>query len=134
MTEIPPPVVRYMIVCDDILTDPQRPGKPVLVGLIGAITPEGDPPYPFLLSRMCVLLVLTEGRGVGACQLKLASEETGQVVWETTPQAVAFGPDPLALNGVIFRDRAVPFPSQGMYLVQFWYNDQVIAQQPIRAR
>lgn len=98
------------------------------------VTPDGDPPYPFWLNQMCVFLVLTEGRGVGSCRLKLVFEETGQVVWETRPQSIAFGPDPLALHGLIFRDRQVPFPSPGMYIVQFWYNDRMMAQQPVRAR
>jgi hypothetical protein len=106
----------------------------MLVGLISLITPGTEPPYPFWLDQMCVFLILTEGRGTGACQLKLVFEETGQVVWETSPQPIAFGSDPLALHGIIFRDRQVPFPSPGMYAVQFWYNDQLLAQQPVRAR
>lgn len=134
MADMPLPIVRYMIVCDDVLTDPARPGKPMLVGLIGLVTPDGDPPYPFWLNQMCVFLVLTEGRGVGSCRLKLVFEETGQVVWETRPQPITFGPDPLALHGLIFRDRQIPFPSPGMYIVQFWYNDRMMAQQPVRAR
>ncbi len=134
MSDPPLPVVRYMIVCDDILTDPRRPGKPMLVGLICLIAPDGSSPYPFWLDQMSVLLILTEGRGVGSCQLRLVFEETGQVVWETTPQPVAFGLDPLALHGIVFRDRHVPFPSAGVYFVQFWYNDHLLAQQPVRAR
>lgn len=131
----PLPVVRYMIVCDDVLTDPQRPGKPMLVGLICLVMPQGpEPRYPFVLDQMCVFLILTEGRGTGSCQLKLVIEETGQVVWETQPQAVVFGPDPLALRGLVFRDHQVPFPAPGVFLVQFWYDGQLLAQQPVSAR
>jgi len=134
MTDTPLPIVRYMIVCDDILADPQRRGKPVLVGLISLIAPADEPPYPYRLDQMCVFLVLTEGRGMGECRLKLVFEESGQVVWETRPQPIAFGSDPLALYGLIFRERNIPFRSPGVYLVQFWYNDHIVAQQPVRAR
>jgi hypothetical protein len=123
-----------MVVCDDILTDPHRPGEPMLVGLICLITPGTEPAYPFWLDQMCVFMILTEGRGTGSCQLKLVFEETGQTVWETQAQQIAFGADPLALHGIIFRDRHVPFPAQGVYSVQFWYNDQLLAQQTVRAR
>jgi hypothetical protein len=123
-----------MIVCDDVLTDPQRPGKPVLVGLICLVTPDTDPPYPYTLDQMCVFLILTEGRGTGTCQLRLVFELTGQVVWQTRPQTVVFGPDPLALSGLLFRDHGIPFPFQGVYSLEFWYNGQLLAQQQILAR
>jgi hypothetical protein len=134
MADVPLPIVRYMIVCDDILTDPERPGKPMLVGLICLLAPDTEPPYPFWLSQMCVLLILAEGRGTGTCELRLIFEETGEVVWQTKRLPIAFGPDPVALRGVIFRDHQVPFPARGVYIVQFWYNDQMLAQQTIVAR
>jgi hypothetical protein len=68
MSDVPLPIVRYLIVCDDILTDPQQPGKPMLVGLICLLSPEIDPLYPFSLSRLCVFIILTEGRGTGTCE------------------------------------------------------------------
>jgi hypothetical protein len=134
MADIPLPIVRYLIVCDDILTDPQRPGKPTLVGLICLLAPQVDPPYPFTLNRMSVFVVLTEGRDSGTCELMLVFEETGEVVWKTRSLPLTFGPDPVALRGVIFRDHNVLFPSRGVYAVQFWYNDHLLAQQTIVAR
>lgn len=134
MANIPLPIVRYTLVCDDLLTDPNRLGKPMIVGLICLLSPETDPPYPFWLGQMCVFLILTEGRGTGECELKLIFEETGDLVWQTRRLPIAFGPDPIALRGVIFRDHQVPFPSPGVYALQFWYNDQVLAQQTIVAR
>jgi hypothetical protein len=134
MADVPLPIVRYMIVCDDLLTDSERPTKPIIVGLICLLTPDTDPPYPFWLGQMCVLLILTEGRGTGICELRLVFEETEEVVWQTSRLPLVFGPDPVALRGVLFRDHHVPFPSQGVYAVQFWYNEQLLAQQTIVAR
>jgi hypothetical protein len=36
--EPPPPVVRYMLVSDDLWTHPVRPNSPIIVGLINVIT------------------------------------------------------------------------------------------------
>jgi len=41
---------------------------------------------------------------------------------------------PLEVVGVTFRIRNCLYPEPGLYLVQFWYNEQVIAEQPLLLR
>jgi hypothetical protein len=134
MAGVPSPVVRYMIVCDDILTSQFQPQRPVIVGLTSVIESDNDPPYPFVLGRLCVLLVLTEARGSGHGHLQLVYEETDQLIWQTPPRLITFPADPLEIHGVIFRVHDCRFPHPGLYTLRFLYEGQSIAQQPLRLR
>jgi hypothetical protein len=134
MATLPLPVVRYMIVCDDLLTSQARPNSPIIVGLIANISAEGEPRYPFTLGRLCVLVVLTEGRGAGRAHLRLVLEETGQTVWVFPERELVFPPDPLEVHGVIFRILDCRFPQPGLYNLEFIYEGQCLAQQSLRLR
>ncbi len=57
------PTVRYLIVCEDVHTDPQKPRRITLVGLINAIRSIDDVPYPLLYREFCVFVQMTECRG-----------------------------------------------------------------------
>ncbi len=57
------PVVRYMVVCEDVQTGPENLRRISLVGLISAIRSLEDPPFPLLYREICVYLLLTECRG-----------------------------------------------------------------------
>lgn len=41
------PVVRHMIVCEDVLADAANPHRITIVGLISSIRSLDYPPYPF---------------------------------------------------------------------------------------
>jgi hypothetical protein len=47
-------------------------------------------------------------------------------VFETPKRTISFGEDPLELVGAPFRIRDCLFPHEGLYSVQFWYNDQIV--------
>jgi len=49
------PVVRYLIACEDIHTDPSSPRKATLTNLISAIRLLQQPPFPLLYRELCVL-------------------------------------------------------------------------------
>jgi hypothetical protein len=57
------PTVRYLIVCEDVQTDPDNPRRVTFVGLISAIRSLEQPPFPLLYREICVFLQLTEYRG-----------------------------------------------------------------------
>lgn len=128
------PVVRYMILCDDWGVAPDKPRRVNIFGLLSNIRSLDQPPYPLLYRELCVFLALTEGRGDGNCQIRCVFEETGQTVFETPNRALSFGDDPLEVIGVPFRIRDCHIPQAGLYLVQFWYNGEKVAERPLRLR
>jgi hypothetical protein len=127
------PIVRYMLPCDDWGTAPDDPLCVNIFGLLSNVHPVELPPYP-LHRDLCVVLVLTEGRGVGEGQIICVFEETDEKIFGTPKHQIVFGPDPLAVMGVPFRIHRCPFPRPGMYLLQFWYNDEKHDERPLRLR
>jgi hypothetical protein len=103
-----------------------------LYGLLTSIAPQGKPPYPFALPSLCVYLVLTEARGAGSMRVQIVLEETGQRVFQSTPQPVQFGNNPLALLRFSLRVRNFKFPGPGNYAIQFWYNGVNVAERLLR--
>jgi hypothetical protein len=61
-------------------------------------------------------------------------EEIGQKIFETHRHAVRFGADPLEILGLPFRIQNCPFPSSGLYSIQFWYDGEMLAERPLRLR
>jgi hypothetical protein len=128
------PVVRYLIVCEDVQIDPDNSRRVSLVGLISAIHSLEQPPFPILYRELCVFLQLTGCRGAAEGQIEIQHADSGQVVFRTQARTIPFGSDPLEIVGVTFRIRNCLFQEAGLYWVQFRYNGQVIAQQALLLR
>ena len=125
------PTVRYLIVCEDVHTDPNNPRRVTLVGLISTIQARELPPFPLRYRELCVFLQMTECRGPAEGRIEIQHADTGQVAFRTRTRTIPLGSDPLELVGFTFRIRNCVFPEPGLYWVQFWYNEQMIAQQPL---
>lgn len=128
------PTVRYLILCEDVQTGADNPHQVTLVGLISAIRSLEQPPFPLLYREICVFLQLTECRGSADGRIEIHFEDSGQVVFRTRTRTIPFGNDPLEVVGVTFRIRNCLFQQPGLYWFQFWYNDEMIAQQPLLLR
>src|SRR5690242_14708128 len=122
------PTVRYLVVCEDVQTDADNPRRVTLVGLISALRPLEQPPYPLLFREICVFLQLTECRGSADARIEIRHADSGQIVFRTRTRTVPFGNDPLEVVGVSFRLRNCLFRDAGLYWVQFWYNEHMLAQ------
>jgi hypothetical protein len=66
--------------------------------------------------------------------LMAVREETGEIAFETLEYTIPFRVDPLEVVGVPFRIRGCYFPRPGVYLVQFWYEGELVEERPIRMR
>jgi hypothetical protein len=128
------PIVHYMLLCEDWRLDPEHNRRVTIIGLISNIHALDDPPYPLLYRELCVFLVLTEGRGQGEAKIGCVLEESGQKVFETRGRPISFGPDRLEVVGVPFRIRNSSFPRAGLYVVQFWYEGELVEERPLRLR
>jgi hypothetical protein len=128
------PVVRYMVVCEDVQTGPENPRRISLVGLISAIRSLEDPPFPLLYREICVYLLLTECRGPAEGRIAIQHADSGEMVFRGPTRTLSFANDPLEIVGATFRVRNCLFKKAGLYWVQFWYNEQIIAHQPLILR
>jgi hypothetical protein len=133
MTQVNP-TVRYLIVCEDVQTDPDNPRRVTLVGLLSAIRSVEQPPFPLLYRELCVFLQLTECRGPADGRIEVRHADSDQPVFRTRTRTIPFATDPLEVVGVTFRLRNCMFRAPGLYWIQFWYNEQMIAQQPLVLR
>ena len=123
------PVVRYLIVCEDI---PAHTNRVSLLNLLGTLRSGSQPPFPFRCPKFCVHARLTECRGVGEVRLKIEEEDTQTVIHQSASQRYNFGNDPLKVFHASFRLRDCVFPAAGLYSVQLCYNDIVVFQEPLR--
>ncbi len=128
------PIVRYMILCEDVQTDPDNPRRVTIVGLISAIQGLAQPPFPLLFRELCIFLQITECRGPAEGRIEILHADSGQVVFRTRTRTLLLGSDPLEVVGVTFRIRNCLFLEPGLYWVQFWYDGEMIAQQSLLLR
>ncbi|MCC6421024.1 MAG: hypothetical protein IT429_22535 [Gemmataceae bacterium] len=128
------PVVRYLILCEDVQTGPDNPRRVTLAGLINALCSQAHPSYPFLHREICVFLQLTECRGGGAGWVEIHHADDAEIVFRTQTRPLALPSDPLEVVGMTFRLRNLLFRRPGLHWVQFWYNEQPIAQQALVLR
>jgi hypothetical protein len=129
------PTVLNMILCDEVLRDSERPGKLTIVGLISLLRwPEGST-APLRLEKLSVLLILTDGRGMGRGRIVCIDEETDQPIFGSGELSISFeGKNPSLPFGVKFSLRDCRFPRPGVYHVQFLFEDEVICQQTLFVR
>ncbi len=125
------PVVRHILVCEDIAVDPANPRHISLLNLLTTIRSKSQPPFPHRYPELCVFVQLTACRGIGDVQLVIEEEDTGTSIFRTPTRRISLGNDPLKARGMSFRIHDCLFPSAGLYSVQFWYNGTEIAQEPL---
>ena len=133
MSDIPP-VVRQMILCEDVRPDPVTPHKLNLFGLVNTIQSFESPAFPLRLQELCILLQLTSGRGTGRANIAAVYADTDQRIFQSPAHSLTFASDPLSVAGVIFRVQDCVFPWAGLYWIQFRYNGKLLASQPLMVK
>jgi hypothetical protein len=84
---------------------------------------------------ICVYVVLTEcyGRGTGQIRVAFVDGEEERPLFGSPEQILDFtGRSPPDTLGIVFRLTACPFPWEGQYSVQFWYNGVKLDERPLR--
>jgi hypothetical protein len=128
------PVVRLMLLCEHAESTPTTPNRWNVYGLMHSVRLADDATFPARLDLLTVLLHLTGGRGTGQASIVGVHADSGERVFGAPSRPIQFGTNPLAVQGLLFRILDVPFPQPGLYWIQFLFNDQVIAQQPLLVR
>lgn len=128
------PTVRYLIVCEDVQTDPEHRLRVSLHGLLSAIRSLETPSYPLLYKEFCVFLQLTECRGPGDGRIEIRHADSETRIFATRTRTMPLPNDPLEIVGVTFRIQRCLFNEPGLHWVQFWYNEKLVAQQALLLR
>lgn len=128
-----PPVVRYMILCDDWLIEPDAERRVHIIGLNSQVAAPDDQVFPLTLD-LCVFLVLTEGRGSGLARIVCIDADRGGPIFRGAGRQITFGDNPLELGGVGMRIRDCKFPRRGLFSLQFWFDGKMIEERPFRVR
>jgi hypothetical protein len=128
------PVVRLMLLCDDVERPADTPTKVNILGLVHAITVAEDAVFPLEFAQLTVYLALAGGRGSARINLVGVEADTEQIVFQTPERSVDFGNDPLMVRGLTYRIQTISIPRPGLYLIQFRCNGNVLAQQPLLVR
>ncbi|HKI34853.1 MAG TPA: hypothetical protein VKA46_23550 [Gemmataceae bacterium] len=131
MTASIDPVVRLMAVCERAVPDPENPHKVDLRGLLSTVLVDAAAVFPVRVPQLSVYVMMTGGRGVGRAQIVVVDADTETDQFGSARHEIRFGSDPLAVVARSFRLLNCPFPSAGLYLVEFRYNEHVLASQPL---
>ena len=124
---MPAPVPVSMVVCDSVYKD-MGSGKTALVGLFNEI---GAAQFPTRHNRFCVFVSVTGVRQGSKFKLRIVNSETDHVVVELQgPPPPKAGP--LDMCDMCFELNDLGFPEAGLYFVEFWGDDRIIFQRPIR--
>jgi hypothetical protein len=123
-----------MILCNNWQLDPMSANRVNIFGLLSNIDSHYAPAFPMVHPDLCVFLSLTEVRSEGTARIKCVHEETGELAFQTSEIPIRGGDDPLAIIGVPIRIRQCRFPRSGIYSIQFWYNDEMVQECPLRLR
>ena len=117
-----PPIVRQMVVCDDLSTDLSKSKRIDAFGLAHSITPTLGSQYPVKHPQLSVFLLLTGGVGSGRIQIRIRSEESDTINAASEVHEIE---NPVARNevaGVIVRIKNCVFDKPGFYWVEFVYD------------
>lgn len=112
------PIVRYMLICDDVRPDADFPTCTHIDCLMSTIISGDEPAFPLLRETICVYLVLTDcqGQGTGQIRVAFADAEHEKPIFGSAPHPLDFtGRSPLELLGIAFRIKDCRFPQGGRY-------------------
>jgi hypothetical protein len=125
----PLPFIRYFVVCEAFSFEANR--KISLLRLLSTIRSPSLALFPLTFPTLCAYALLSECRGRGSFRIEIHQAATGQTVYSTKTYDHDFGNDPLHLFGLPFRIHNCVFPEPGLYTVEFWYNNGVLAEYPL---
>lgn len=126
------PFIRHMLLCDDVRPRPGEPRKVDVLGLVNSLR-VAPGAFPTQLS-FSVYLATTGGRDTGIGQIVILDADQGTEVYAGAEHTLQFPVDPLQVFGVIFRITAWWIPGPALYWVEFRYDGQMLARQPLLVR
>lgn len=128
------PVLRYMILCDDVQTDPANPRKVNVFGLVSTLEGGPNSSFPLHHPEFCAYIQVAGGRGNGQIRVEVIQADPEKVIFLGKLRKISFGTDPLSVKGLVFRIRKCAFPEPGLYWVQLRWEAKILGKQPLLVR
>lgn len=82
------PEVRYLILCDDVQTDPHNLLRVNVFGLISHIRSTTTPSFPLVRPLLCVLVILTGCQGMDEMSYRIVRAGTGRVIFQSSVETL----------------------------------------------
>jgi hypothetical protein len=124
------PEAKAMILCGDVLADPEN-GNLHLMGAFNNIRPRSPSVYPHRHREFCVFLQLSDAQGRLPGYVQVIRADTQELVYRTASQPMIFA-DRRTLVRVCFRIRNCTFPAPGLYWIEFFANDLFVTDRMVR--
>lgn len=131
------PEVRYLLLCDEVRTDPANYHRVDVLGLMSTMRSAADPPFPMIRPVFCILVLLTacEAAGqTGELLVRIIQDSTGRTTFRSQPRRIRFVDDPEDTCGAVFRIQNCTFPAAGLYWVECLFSGAVLARQRLSVR
>jgi hypothetical protein len=125
------PVVRHMIVCEEVILDPVDPRRITFVNLLSTISAPSGGAFPLTVPLLSAFLWIAGGRGTGTVKVVVLQGNTGHAVFTSASQTIHHPVNPLQAATMIFRIRRCVFPLPGLYYFQFLHDDRVLSEQAV---
>lgn len=129
---IQPPTYLGMVICDNVLQDPENKKY----YLMGTATVTFAPSFPVRQQKLCVYAALTDLRGKTQLRLRLVyvdsrsneDKEVMAIAGEVESR------DPLAVAELVISLHNLVFPQQGEYRFQLWNGDTLLGERRYTVR
>jgi hypothetical protein len=132
MVSTPPPVVRDLILCEEIIPNQKDRKRVTLINVFDRI--QSNASFPFRPEKLSAFARLTECRSAGRIRLEIVRADTDSVIYTTLDQKAEFPNNPLAVHWISFRIRRCDFPAPGLFWVRLLYDDRLLREQPLELR
>jgi hypothetical protein len=121
------PVARPMILCDDVLLQPET-GNVHLINVNNAIRPRSEPSYPHRHSVLCDFVQLTDYQGTLPAFVRVVEANSQTVLMRTGDHSLRFEQRQSVVRAV-FRLVNCEFPGPGVYWMELYCHGQFLTDQ-----
>ncbi len=127
------PIVKSIVLCEDVLPGPKETGNVHLINAFSAIRPRGEFPFPYHPTKFCIFLELTDAEGAGNGWVAIRDAATDEIIFSGGEHAIHFE-HRLRIKRVNFAIKGCVFPAPGLHLIEFFLQDQWIVDRPLEIK
>jgi hypothetical protein len=124
------PLGKILHVADDVVLLPGST-KPSVVNLWEIVRVPAGATFPYALGKLCAVAWMRDGFGTARFRVDVVDPMSNTVIRRSQTYTYSF-PDRRRSALIVIRLRDVVFPQPGLYLVEFFCEDQFIDDQPIQ--
>lgn len=126
-----PPIIRHMVVCDDVASAATSVN---VLGVVHTIRAKPEQAFPLRHAGLCVYLMLTGGVGSGVVQIRVVEADSGIDLFGSPAHRITYPTARHEVSGVVFRITDCVFPRPGLYWVEFHHDGIVVRQESVIVR